>query len=124
VRVKLNFSVLVSDIEGNAILRFKISTCGEVFKLSFHWLGGGLSLVAHATTKVGELVHVEPQAVEGQELVHAVQVGLPPSDGNWVEEIREGGIVGPHLPDEDFAVDLHENIVLHSILVGRVVVGG
>jgi hypothetical protein len=54
--------------------------------------------------------------------VHRIEVILPPLNGSGVEEIREGCVVRPHLPDKDLTLNLQEYILCDTILILSVVI--
>jgi hypothetical protein len=54
--------------------------------------------------------------------MHRIKVILPPLDSNGVQEIREGGIIRPYLPNKCLPLYLQENILLQSILILSVVI--
>ena len=54
--------------------------------------------------------------------MHSIKVILPPLDGNWVQEIRECGIIGPHLANKCLSLYLQEHILLKPILILSVIV--
>jgi hypothetical protein len=56
--------------------------------------------------------------------MHRIKVILPPLDGNGIQEIREGGIIRPYLPNKCLSFYLQEHILLQSILILSVVVDG
>jgi hypothetical protein len=56
--------------------------------------------------------------------MHRIKVILPPLDSNGVQEIREGGIIRPYLPNKRLSFYLQEHILLQSILILSVVVDG
>jgi hypothetical protein len=56
--------------------------------------------------------------------MHRIEVILPPLDSNGVQEIREGSIIRPYLPNKRLPFYLQEHILLQSILILSVVVNG
>jgi len=49
------------------------------------------------------------------------KLSLPPCGSLFVEVIRVSCVIGPDLSDEGFAISFHENIVVFTIVKGRIV---
>jgi hypothetical protein len=106
VSVELNVTLRMSSIKRKRVWRLQISTSWCVFKVRLHGGLWKLAFVADSSAKVGDLIHIEPEAVKGKEIPHAAQVILPPLDSSWVEKVRECCIIRPDLSNESFTVKL------------------
>lgn len=52
--------------------------------------------MASPVAEICRLIHVEPEAIESQEIVvERCQLGLPPRSGRFVEKVREDCLVRP-----------------------------
>jgi len=58
------------SVQRYRVLPFKVLPCRSVLEVALDRLYWCLLLVADAVAEVGELVHVEPEAIERKQLMH------------------------------------------------------
>ncbi|OAY71466.1 hypothetical protein ACMD2_02730 [Ananas comosus] len=74
------------------------------------------SVEGRGVDKIGNLVHVDPQAVDGDSLSEYRDLSGPEHSCSRVQEIREIDQPGPHLSQVVSSIPLEENSISHSPL--------